>query len=117
MFGVRAVVLLEPHDVRVGEVLLEVEDVADVGAAPAVDRLVVVADDHQVAVPAAEQLHELVLRAVGVLVLVDEHVAEARAGSASSTRGFAREHLAPAARAGRRSRRRSPAAAPARGPR
>ena len=45
-----AVVLLEAHDRRVGEVLLEVEDVADVGATPAVDGLVVVADHHDVAV-------------------------------------------------------------------
>ena len=43
----RAVVLLEQDRGGVGEVLLEVEDVADVGAAEGVDRLVGVADDHQ----------------------------------------------------------------------
>jgi hypothetical protein len=43
----RAVVLLEQHDGRVGVVLLEVLDVADVGAAEGVDRLVGVADDAQ----------------------------------------------------------------------
>ena len=37
----RAVVLLELDLVRVGEVVLEVEDVADVGAAEPVDRVVV----------------------------------------------------------------------------
>ena len=62
---------------RVGERVLELEDVADVGAAEAVDRLRVVADDHQVAVLAGEQLQPPVLGVVGVLVLVDEHVAEA----------------------------------------
>ena len=94
----RAVVLLELDHARVGEVVLEVEDVADVGAAEAVDRLRVVADDREVAVPdragvgrtvarlraaalrrapaADEQLQQPVLRVVGVLVLVDEHVAE-----------------------------------------
>jgi chemotaxis signal transduction protein len=36
----RAVVLLELDDGRVGIVVLEVEDVADVGAAEAVDRVV-----------------------------------------------------------------------------
>ena len=46
----RAVVLLQLDDLGVGVVLLEVEDVADVGAAEAVDRLVVVADHRQVAV-------------------------------------------------------------------
>ena len=61
---------------RVREVLLEVEDVPDVGAAEAVDRLVVVADHRQVAVLGGEQLEPAVLGAVGVLVLVDEDVAE-----------------------------------------
>ncbi len=40
----RAVVLLEPDDLRAGEILFEAEDVRDLGAAPAVDRLIVVAD-------------------------------------------------------------------------
>ena len=42
-----AVVLLQQDRGGVGEVLLEVEDVADVGAAEGVDRLVGVADHHQ----------------------------------------------------------------------
>jgi glycosyltransferase involved in cell wall biosynthesis len=46
----RAVVLLELHDRRVGVVALEVEDVPDVGTAPAIDRLVVVPDDGEVPV-------------------------------------------------------------------
>ena len=88
----RPVVLLQQHDRRVGVVALEVLDVADVGAAEGVDRLVGVADHAQLggsdrprrgdpaAAPArcSDQLaHEDVLRVVGVLVLVDEHVAEA----------------------------------------
>ena len=36
----RAVVLLEPDDLRVFEVVLELEDVSDVGASEAVDRVV-----------------------------------------------------------------------------
>ena len=83
----RAVVLLEHDRRRVGEVLLEVHDVADVGAAERVDRLVGVTDDHQLAglvaravaaleVVAAELVDQGVLRVVGVLVLVDEHVPE-----------------------------------------
>ena len=48
----RAVVLLELDHARVGEVVLEVEDVADVRAAEAVDRLGVIADDREVAMPA-----------------------------------------------------------------
>ena len=46
----RAVVLLQHDDLEVGKVVLEVEDVPDVGRPPGIDRLVLVADDAQVAV-------------------------------------------------------------------
>ena len=89
----RAVVLLEQDRGGVGEVLLEVHDVADVGAPEGVDGLVGVTDHHQLARLdprlralllqrmrsrglAAQLLDQAVLRMVGVLVLVDEHVAE-----------------------------------------
>src|SRR5204863_7808282 len=49
---------------------------ANVGTTPPVDRLIVGANDTEIAVAAREQLHELVLRAVRVLVLVDEQVPE-----------------------------------------
>jgi hypothetical protein len=75
-----AVVLLQPDHGRVREVVLEVEDVADVGPAEAVDRLVRIAHHEQVAVRlAGQQLQQAVLRVVRVLVLVDEDVAEGRA--------------------------------------
>jgi hypothetical protein len=68
----RAVVGLEPVHRGVLVVALEVEDVAQVGAAEGVDRLVRVADGDQVAVAlAGELLGEAVLGGVGVLVLVD----------------------------------------------
>ena len=74
--GRAAIILLETHDVRVRKVLLEVEDVANVGAAPAVDRLIVIAHDAEIAVPAREMPDEHVLRAIGILILVDEDVLE-----------------------------------------
>ena len=52
----RAVVLLERHDLRSGEVALELHDVADVGAAERVDRLVRISDRADVPVLAAEEL-------------------------------------------------------------
>ncbi len=64
------------HDVGVRIVLAEVEDVADVGAAKPVDRLVVVAHHRDVAVLRRQQVDQHVLRAVGVLVLVDEDMAK-----------------------------------------
>ena len=105
----RAVVLLEHHGAGVGEVGLEVHDVADVRAAERVDRLVGVADHHELRrldphllrvlrvlrialvghrqrvaggvlrVVAAQLVHEGVLRVVGVLVLIHQHVPEASA--------------------------------------
>ena len=74
-----AVVLVEHHGGDVGERLLELQDVAVVGAAEAVHRLVGVADDGDVVVAAGEEEDDLVLRLVRVLVLVDEDVLEALA--------------------------------------
>ena len=73
----RAEVLLEQNRRHVGKGPLELQDVADVGPAPAVDRLVGVADHAHVAVGLAQQLDDLVLGVVGVLELVDQNVAEA----------------------------------------
>ena len=72
----RAVVLLEQDGVGIGKVPLELEDVADVGAAERIDRLKIVADNGQVAVLLGQELQHPVLGAVGVLVLVDQHPAE-----------------------------------------
>ena len=58
--------------------IAEPQDVADRGAAELVDRLVVVADDGDVAVRFGEDRDELRLGAVRVLELVDEDVSEAR---------------------------------------
>jgi hypothetical protein len=59
-----------------GMTALEVQDVADGGAAELVDRLVVVPDHHHVAVVRRNQLDQLGLSPVGVLEFVDEDVAE-----------------------------------------
>ena len=72
----RAVVPLELDGRHFGKVVLEVEDVAQVGAAPLVDRLVRIADDAQVAVDFGEPPDQQVLRPVRVLVLVDHDEAE-----------------------------------------
>ena len=88
----RAEVLLEPEarrragrpgdrvvDRRPREARVELGEGGEARAAEAVDRLVVVADDHHVVGPVgrpAEHLDELDLGDVGVLELVDEDVAE-----------------------------------------
>ena len=72
-----AVVLLQLDGLAVFKVLLEVQDVGDIGAAPAVNGLVVVTHDHEVLVLGGQQVGDLVLDVVGVLILVDANVAEA----------------------------------------
>ena len=72
----RTVVALQPDDGGAGEILLEAQDVADLGAAPAVDRLVVVADAADVLRALGQQPQPEILGDVGVLVLVDQDVAE-----------------------------------------
>ncbi len=75
--GVGAVVTFQPDHLGAREILLETQDVVDLRAAPAIDRLVVVADAAQIARALREQAQPQILRDVGVLVLVDQHVAEA----------------------------------------
>ena len=69
--------MLQPHDIGVGVVAFEVEDIADVGAAKFIDRLVVVADHANIAVVGRELTAQQILGLVGILVLVDEQVFEA----------------------------------------
>ncbi|CDC95621.1 putative uncharacterized protein [Alistipes sp. CAG:268] len=72
----RAVVLLELEDLRVGEILLEREDVLDLRPAERVDRLRVIAHDADLRVELREAADDDILRIVGVLVLIDQDVFE-----------------------------------------
>ena len=71
-----AVVLLKADRPRPVILLLEVQDILDIRAAEAVDALVVVADDADVAVAPREQPRQQILQVVRVLILVDEDIAE-----------------------------------------
>ena len=75
-FG-RAVILLELENLRGRIVALEIEDVANVGAAPSVDRLILVADHAQISRSRGERLDDQILHAIGVLVLVDQQMRRA----------------------------------------
>ena len=57
----RAIVVFEPNDLGLGPVVLETEDVRHLRPAPAVDRLIVVAHDAQVAVAGGQRLDDAVL--------------------------------------------------------
>src|SRR5690606_39739690 len=69
----------EADDAGAREVALEVRQVLDARAAPAIDRLIVVADDERHDGVAGEQAQPAVLDRVRVLELVDEELPEAGA--------------------------------------
>ena len=73
----RAIIALEPDHLGAGEIVLEAQDVVDLGPAPAIDRLVVVADHAEIARTLRQQPQPQILRNVGVLIFVHQHVAEA----------------------------------------
>ena len=73
----RAVVLLEQNGLGFGEILVEALDVAPVGAAPGIDRLVRITHTENITVKRCQMLHQRVLGQVGILEFIHEHVAEA----------------------------------------
>src|SRR5205823_1855622 len=73
----RAVIPAEDDRSRIAMPFAEAQDVADRRSPEAVDRLIVVADDGQVAMSLGNDRDELRLGAVRVLELVDEDVPEA----------------------------------------
>ncbi|EKD59717.1 MAG: hypothetical protein ACD_54C01178G0001 [uncultured bacterium] len=72
----RSVILFQPHHMCAGEVLLEPQDIADFRAAPAIDRLVIIANAADVAMRLRQQPQPQILRDVGVLILVHQNVFE-----------------------------------------
>ena len=72
--GGGAVIFFEADDGGAGEVAFEVKDVAEFGAAPAVDGLIIVTDDAEVTVFAGELMQEIELQGVGVLIFVNKNV-------------------------------------------
>ena len=72
----RAVILLQTDGTGAGILLFKIQDVLDVGPPEAVDALIVVAYHADVAVSPCQQTGQQILQMVGVLILVDEDVAE-----------------------------------------
>ena len=72
----RAVILLQ-FDYRSFRVIFfKIKDVADIGAAPAVNALVRIADHAEVAVLCRQHPGQCVLRVVGVLIFIDQDIAK-----------------------------------------
>ena len=87
----RSAVFLEDHLPGPRIRAIEVEDIAHGRAAKTKDRLIVVAHHRDVPVPRGEELHQLELRVVGVLELIDEDVAESRLIPLQDVRARAQE--------------------------
>ena len=87
----RSIISLESNDLGAGKVLLEAQDVFDIGAAPGVDRLVVIADTAQIAVGLGDEPEKKILNDVRVLVLVDQDVTEASAEGVENIAVFAQQ--------------------------
>ena len=71
-----AVVLLQLDHLQLRVVLRQALEVVERGAAPAVDALVIVAHSGKARGLAHQQFQQLVLRGVGVLVFIDQHMAQ-----------------------------------------
>ena len=71
------VILFEQDNLSLGVILLETLNVAPVCAAPAIDRLVRVANHEYVPVTRGQMLDQCVLRQVGILELVYQDMHEA----------------------------------------
>ncbi len=70
----RAIILLQPDRLTAGIVTFKTKDVADFRTTPAIDRLVVVTNHTEVAMPGSEQMDQSILNLVGILKFVDQNV-------------------------------------------
>ena len=74
--GGRAVVFLQTDDLCAGEILLKAQDVANLGSAPAIDRLIIIPHDADVGMARRQKPEPQILGDVGVLVLIHKDEAE-----------------------------------------
>ena len=72
-----SVVLLKLDDLGAFEILLKVQDIPDIRASPLIDALVIVTYHAKIPVLHGQQMYDLILDAVGVLILVHHDVSEA----------------------------------------
>ena len=70
------VILFELDDKCVRILCFKIQDIADIGAAELVDRLVIVADNAQIPIAAGKHAHDVKLHLVGILILIHHNIAE-----------------------------------------
>ena len=73
-FGGTAIVVFQVDDLGIGPIVLEVQDVSHIGTTPSINRLIVITDHTEIAVPQRQMFGDAVLAAVGVLVFVNQHM-------------------------------------------
>ena len=88
-----AIIPLQADHVYVGKIVLEFEDVVEIGAPPAIDRLVGIAGDRQVGMLDRKRPGDGVLGQVGVLILIHEDEAVALV-EVRRISGFSRSNMA-----------------------
>src|SRR5437764_13166248 len=69
----------------------KVEQVRDLGPAPAVDALVIIANDAKVSVFAGEEMNQIELSRIGVLIFINHHVTELVAAGGEHLSVFAEQ--------------------------
>ena len=79
--GGGAIVPFQPHDLRAGKVLFKTQDVANLCPAPAIDRLIIIANTTDILAFAflaalGQQAQPEILRDVGILILIDQDILE-----------------------------------------
>ena len=72
----RTVILLQPDHSRTLILLFEAEDILNIGAAKAVDTLVVIAHHADIAVSPRQQAGQQILQMIGILIFVHQHITE-----------------------------------------
>ena len=74
--GRGTVILFQPDHLGTGKIRFEAQDIGHFCAAPAVDRLIIIADAGQVARRPHQRFQPLILGAVGVLIFIHHHIFE-----------------------------------------
>ena len=69
-----AVILLQPHHLRLGIHLLKIQDIADIRPPEFVDGLIVIPHHTEISAAGCKQPHQLKLRRVRVLILVHHDI-------------------------------------------
>src|SRR5260370_39981574 len=89
----RTVIALQLDDTGGREIARKTQKYGNISAAPAVDRLIFVADNTNVLLRSGQQPHQLVLHAIGVLIFVHVAILKASLPFLARPRGFAQQTL------------------------